>query len=295
MIYDPTKSIEELAALNKVSVSAVRWYIKQNNIDRRNDNKIAILRQIKEAIERQRDISLRALAKELQLSVNTVRKYLNDNESVSNKDNSKLSIFDTSKQESIIKSVNDNQDELIYNILQLYIKRDTFDIDLTASTLGFYKKISKPQLLFDKYPQLEEVKPLSEAYNLPLNTYHSIMLDLPFLIKRESDAGNLKIVKRFGYFNSLEELYQTNEEMIRYAFSRLKKGGFLVVKTMDFTFGENQIWTSLYIQNKAIEVGFTLEDTFILTGQKRLLAYPKGQQRHARKYHCYFFVFKKKR
>ena len=73
----------------------------------------------------------------------------------------------------------------------------------------------------------------------------------------------------------------------------LAKGGILVLKTMDISSPYGQIWVSNYVCNKAVELGFELVDKFILISSKRYIFY-KGEQRHARKYHSYFLVFKKK-
>lgn len=93
------------------------------------------------------------IAEELGISQNTVRKYLNPANEPSIIGTEKVSKFELSKASQIIKSISNSQDEILYNILRLYVHTDTYDCDLTASIGVFYRGIiPKPQHLYDKYP-----------------------------------------------------------------------------------------------------------------------------------------------
>ena len=81
--------------------------------------------------------------------------------------------------------------------------------------------------------------------------------------------------------------------MLKLAYSKLHKGGFLIIKTMDFVYAAKQYWIGCFVQNKAAEIGFILEDIFILVSKHKILSTKEGKQHHARKFHSYFFVFKK--
>lgn len=292
IIYNPLLSIEENATKCGVSISAIRWYIRTNGIDRRHDSQLVVFNAIKNLKAANPDISNKEIASTLHISLNTVKKYVSMESFSSISNSSKLSYFDISKRKFIIKSVSDNQNEILHNILYLYIKKDTFDIDLTASICVFYRQIPKPKLLFDKFPQLAGVKPLTDAYQLKKNTFHSIMIDLPFIVQ-EGNSSSM-VAQRFNSFNSIKELYETNEEMIKLSFGLLSKGGYLIMKTMDMCYANKQYWVSTFIQNKANEIGFELVDTFILIARGKILSTFGKQQRHARKFHSYFFVFKRK-
>lgn len=293
IVYNPYLSVKENAENNGVSIAAVRWYIKVNGIDRKLDNAIIIQRRIEEVRKENPNISIKELSVRTGYSVNTIKKHLNTVTESSRNDSLKLSTFDITKQKFVIKSVSRNQTEILSNILQLYVKTPTFDCDLTYSIGNFYLQLPKPQLRFDKYPQVEGVKPLDEVSEIEDKSLHSVVIDLPFIVKSEKDATRSMIAKRFNSFLTLEELYDTNVEMLTLAYRLLEKGGFLIMKTMDFIFTSKQIWVANFVQNKAIEIGFTLEDTFILIANKRLLQTKGVIQRHARKFHSYFFVFKK--
>jgi hypothetical protein len=139
-------------------------------------------------------------------------------------------------------------------------------------------------------PQIEGVKHLSEADTLDACSFNSIVFDLPFIVT----TGVIgKIRERFTHFESIADLYSTNDEMLERSYRLLKEQGLLVVKTMDICHGNKQVWISDYVIRKAEVLGFELIEKFILLSDLRL--FPKThQQKIARKYHSYFFVFKKR-
>ena len=164
--YNPLLSVKENAANNNVTVAAIRSYIRTNGIDRKLDNAIVIKRKIDEVVKANPDISLRQISAQLGYSVNTIRKYISQNICVSNDDKTKTSMFDTSKWKAVIKSVSDNQDEILFNILRLYVGESSFDCDLTYSVGVFYRNLPQPSMKYDKYPQLDDVLPLEQAYDI---------------------------------------------------------------------------------------------------------------------------------
>ena len=289
--YNPYLSIRENAINNHVSESAIRRYIKVNAIDRKRDNEIIKKRRISELKRQNPNISLNDIRRETGYSINTIRKYLLFD--LMKEDNDKLSTLDTSKQKWIIKSYSFNQDEILTNILRLYVKRKTFDCDLTYSVGNFYNCIPTPEYKFDKFPVKEDVIPL-DRINEVINhdSLQSVIVDLPFIIKSDNAAINSKVCKRFNYFHTLNELYETNEYMLNLSYQLLERGGYLIIKTMDITYGK-QVWVSDFVVNKAIEIGFQLEDKFILLANTRMIKTIYDYQTHSRKFHSYFFVFKK--
>lgn len=293
--YDPNKSVRENALMCGVSESAVRKYIHTHCIDRRTDAKISRQRAVLSLKHSNPNMSIADMARVLGYSPNTVRRYLKGDVVTSNVATCKVSKFDLNPS-TVIRSVSESQDEILCNILRLYIKKKTFDCDLTFSKGNFYHVIDVPLLKFDKYPQMEGVRPLSEANDILSCSLHSLVIDLPFIVNSDN-KGNFskysKFAKRFDFFQSEEELYKTYENMINLAYDKLSKGGFLVVKLMDVCGPNGQIWVAHYVHNKAIECGFLLDDIFILVARSKYL-HTNGQiQRHARKYHSYFFVFRK--
>lgn len=291
--YDPNLSVKENALKCGVTESAIRKFIRTNGIDRNFDNKVAKKRAILKLRKEAPAMSLTEMAHKLGYSVNTIKKYLQMNLEQSEIATSKVSTFDLSKKKFIIKSVSNDQTEILMNILRLHVHKETFDCDLTFSKGVFYQHIPLPQLKFDKYTQTKDVLPLEKIEDIENASLHSIVIDLPFLVKDYNSAQTSMIAKRFNYFSSVDELYATNASMISLAFRKLRKNGFLVMKTMDFVLGGSQHWIGNFVQNTAKEIGFVLHDTFILVSKTKILT-TKGEKQHfARKYHSYFFVFRK--
>ena len=112
----------------------------------------------------------------------------------------------------------------------------------------------------------------------------------------EEDSGLSDEEKRKRPKNSpkhtRKRIHQAKKNFLE-KFKTVSKNGFLIMKTMDFVFGSSQHWVGNFVQNTANEIGFVLYDTFILVSRTKILT-TKGEKQHfARKYHSYFFVFRK--
>ena len=90
----------------------------------------------------------------------------------------------------------------------------------------------------------------------------------------------------------MEEAFDTNLLMLTRAKRLLSDNGILVMKTMDCAYAGKQYWISDFVIQKAQEMGFELLDKFILLSNFRLFSKTRHQHR-ARKFHSYFFVFRK--
>lgn len=75
------------------------------------------------------------------------------------------------------------------------------------------------------------------------NPLHNCVIDLPYIVQ---GIGS-KITDRFTSFNSEEEMYDTNREMIELAYRKLMKGGYLVMKTMDVSYSMKQLWVVIML------------------------------------------------
>lgn len=290
-LYDANKSISENAQKLGCSEAALRKHLKKTEADRRYDAYYARWKRIQDFFKVNPSATLLEANQELGYSIHTIRKYKKVSEQELEqafRDTSKVSNFDI-KNKNAIKSISYSQTDILSWIMKLYNDSKPFECDLTASKCIFWKSLPKPQYLYDKYPQVEGVKPLSEADLLPNEFFSSIVYDLPFIV---SSGAMSKIKERFTHFDSVEELYQANDEMLERSSRLLKKQGLLIVKTMDISHGNKQIWISDYIIRKAEELGLELIEKFILLSNLRLFT-RTHQQRVARKYHSYFLVFKK--
>jgi len=200
----------------------------------------------------------------------------------------------------MIKSISENQEEIIINILNLHSMNKKIDLDPTYSKGLFYKKnIPEPKHKFDINPQMPGVIK-SCATNLPLEdeSIPTIMFDPPFLatkgpsLKKENTSN--KINKRFGVFPSELELHQFYDDAIREMYRVCDRGGILIFKCQDKVSSGKQYFSHCKIYEMARCAGWYPVDLFVLVAKNRLVAdWQKKNQKHARKYHSYFWVFKK--
>jgi len=290
-LYDANLSIRENAQKLGCSEAALRKYLKNTGVDRRYDAYYVRWKRIKDFFEENPSATLVQANQELGYSPHTIRKY----KSISKqeleeafRDTIKVSNFDIRNKNSI-KTISYDQTEILSWIMRLYNNRKPFDCDLTASKCIFWKFLPKPEYLFDVNPQIDGVKHLAEVDNLNDCFFNSVVFDLPFLV---SKGAMSKIKERFTYFESVDEIFRANDEMLERSYRLLKEQGLLVVKTMDICHGNKQLWISDYVIRKAEELGFEMIEKFILLSNLRLFS-RTHQQRVARKYHSYFLVFRK--
>ena len=123
IVYNPLLSIEDNARRNKVSASTIRKYIKDNGIDRRFDEQKVKFMKVKELQKSNPLIKITEIQKKLGYSFYTIKKYMNIDEINWNPRKGKLSSFDLSKANNLIKSVSDSQDEILKGILKLYVSK----------------------------------------------------------------------------------------------------------------------------------------------------------------------------
>tara|TARA_Y100000593_G_C4309554_1_gene337653 strand:+ start:1013 stop:1636 length:624 start_codon:yes stop_codon:yes gene_type:complete len=199
----------------------------------------------------------------------------------------------------IIKSISYNQEEIIESILSLY-SPEGIDVDPTYSKGNFYKgRIKEPMYKFDINPKSDSIIKAC-ATNLPLEdqSVNCIMFDPPFLattgksLTKNDDSNTIN--KRFGVFPNEIELHQFYKDALGEFFRISKKNGILIFKCQDKVSSGKQYFSHCYIYEKAREIGWYPQDLFVLLAKNRLVANWQRNQKHCRKYHSYFWVFRKK-
>lgn len=201
----------------------------------------------------------------------------------------------------IIKSISYDQTEIIKNILMLHVPQGYIDCDPTYSKGNFYKKsgIEEPKYKFDIEPQTPNVVQ-SNAENLPLEnkSINCIMFDPPFLATRGKslkidDKSNL-INKRFGVYPTEKALHKFYINAMYEFYRVLKDKGILIFKCQDKVSSGKQYISHVFICNMAVEIGYYPKDLFILLAKNRIVAdWQLKNQKNARKFHSYFWVFEK--
>ena len=199
----------------------------------------------------------------------------------------------------LIKTVSYDQSEIIKNIIKLYIPDNSIDCDVTFSKGNFYKEIDTPKLCFDINPQTENTVQ-ADCRDLPLkdNSLSSLMFDPPFLATTgkslTSEDDNNIIAKRFGVYKNEKELHQFYVDAMKEFYRVLKPDGIMIVKCQDKVSSGKQYFSHVFIANEAEKIGFKPIDLFVLVAKSRLVAeWQLRNQKHARKFHSYFWVFRK--
>ena len=202
-------------------------------------------------------------------------------------------------QGDIIKSISYSQEEILQWILRLYVPEGCFEVDPTFSKGNFYKSrvIPRPEYCSDILPQADGVAQ-ADCRSLPLEdgSVGSMVVDLPFLATSgaslEKSDGNI-INRRFGVCKNETELLELYKDTFAEAWRILRPGGILVMKCQDKVSSGKQYIMHCDIYTMARDVGFEVLDLFVLLAKNRLIADWQRNQKHARKYHSYFWVFKK--
>lgn len=183
----------------------------------------------------------------------------------------------------------------------LHVPTGKIDLDPTYSKGNFYNNtgIDNPQYIFDINPQSNKVA-YGDSRNLPLedNSIDCEMFDPPFLATTgkslNTDDNNNIINKRFGVYPSEKELHQFYIDSIKEAYRVLKPNGILIFKCQDKISSGKQYMSHVFICNEAMNVGFYPKDLFILLTKNRIVAdWQLKNQKNARKFHSYFWVFQK--
>ncbi|GAB2574157.1 class I SAM-dependent methyltransferase [Spirosoma areae] len=192
-----------------------------------------------------------------------------------------------------IKSISFDQDELLQNILTLYVAGSTFDVDATYGYGEFYKRIPRPKLCFDIDPKKPEAT-LGDSRNLPIpsSSIKSLMFDPPFVVSNHVTSENYVMSEKYGGYKTITELrnhYKTSLD----EFSRvLRPRGILVFKCQDFVHGRSNYFIHNEIYEMAKASGFKGVDLYILFARNRFRG-GVNEQNHARKFHSYFWIFRK--
>ena len=199
----------------------------------------------------------------------------------------------------MIRSISYCQEDIIASVLKLH-SPGGIDLDPTFSKGKFYGgKIKRPAHVFDIQPQADGVIKAC-ASDLPLDdeSIGCTMFDPPFLATKGPSLAtptqsNL-IASRFGVYPNEGALHLFYSAALKEIYRVTKKGGTLIFKCQDKVSSGKQYFSHVYIYEQAKSAGWYARDLFVLLAKSRMI--PKwhaNNQKHARKYHSYFWVFQK--
>lgn len=201
----------------------------------------------------------------------------------------------------MVKSISYDQSEIIKWILDLHVPQHYIDCDPTYSKGNFYNNtgIEHPKYRYDILPQCEGVE-YGDSRNLPLasDSINCMMFDPPFLATTGkslfTDDDSNKINKRFGVYPNEKVLHQFYTDSLKESYRVLTNNGILIFKCQDKISSGKQYMSHVFIMNEAVKIGFYPKDLFILLAKNRLVSdWQAKNQKNARKYHSYFWVFEK--
>jgi len=195
----------------------------------------------------------------------------------------------------IIKSINTDQHEILKDIITLYVPTGQFDLDPTYGRGNFYRHgVPAPRYIGDLNPR-DNTIPQMDCCELPYEaaSLSSIVFDPPFLptARKAPDSDKMKV--HFGQLSSIPVLLETYSRSLAEFHRVLKPKGIVVFKCQDFILSGKQNFIHIDIALMSTALGFQLEDLFILLAKNRVLRWTAKEQKHARKYHSYFWVLRK--
>ena len=201
-------------------------------------------------------------------------------------------LFETKPQ--VVKSIQNSDRDVLVAIKQLYLGEQNFDLDPCYSTGKFYEDLERPFNKMDKTPSDDEVIQNDIMNGIPYkdNSIKSIVFDPPFMFGTHGQTKNNIMTKRFTMFDSWVELESMYKKSLQEFYRILIKGGIVAFKCQDYTDSRTTL-THCFVHNWAIEIGFKVEDLFIMAFKGGRVWNSNLTQKHARKYHSYWLVLKK--
>jgi hypothetical protein len=193
----------------------------------------------------------------------------------------------------MIKSINTDNNQIILDILELHVPSKKIDVDLTYSAGGFYKdgRVAQPTLKFDLFPQTDDTVQASSE-NIPLtdSSVDSVMFD-PLFVCGSGPSNNSIIRNRFSCLKNMQDVWAYYDKSLIEIYRVLRPEGICIFKCQDTVSGGKQYFSHVHICNEAQKLGFYAKDLFVLLAKSRLSNWKN--QYHARKFHCYYWVFQK--
>ena len=167
--------------------------------------------------------------------------------------------------------------------------------DLTYGTGAFWKEIDNER--FDLVPSDLKDGVDMTATGYADHAFDVTIIDPPYMY---NPKGTVKVSLSDPYnLNNQDRLLRTNHDVLTLYFDAIKecvritkpKNGIVVVKCQDMIESGVQRWNHTIIHIYAAKLGLYLVDLFVVKG-KQTPAIRWKNQKHARKNHSYFLVFK---
>jgi DNA modification methylase len=203
--------------------------------------------------------------------------------------------------------------EIFPNILNLYVKEKSKIADVTFGKGVFWKNINKSK--YDLY--LSDLKTVGlsrgciggiDSRQLPYlsESFDVIVFDPPYMHTPGGTAHNghqnfegyyannedsdIDIESQPKYHEAVLDLYFKSASE---AYRVLKKKGIYIVKCQDEVCANKQRLTHIELTNELQKIGFIAEDIFVVVRKNKPGVSRIKEQKHARKNHSYFMIYRK--
>lgn len=195
----------------------------------------------------------------------------------------------------VVKSVSSDEDEILLGIMRLHNMGLPFGVDATYSIGGLYRRnVPQPEQRFDIDPQSASVQK-ADACALPLDagSVGSVLFDPPFMFNPHGSALTHNAAnRRYTMFPKWADLERTYKGALAEFMRVLRPKGIVAFKCQDYTDSKTTM-THCHVWQWATELGFYAKDLFIRYRTHGPAYNPHLKQKHARKFHSYWWVFEK--
>lgn len=191
-------------------------------------------------------------------------------------------------------------DEVFPNVLKLYVPRGSKIADVTFGQGVFWKQVEKGA--YKVRPS--DIKLGVDCRALPYEntSFDCVVFDPPYMHTPGGTAHQnhqnfeLYYVNN-GASNSEKKYHEAVLDLYfrgaAEAYRVLRPGGILIAKCQDEVCANKQRLTHVEIINELADMGFVVEDLFVLVRRNKPGVSRVLKQVHARKNHSYFLVFRK--
>jgi hypothetical protein len=195
----------------------------------------------------------------------------------------------------LLKTSHGNNEDAFAAILAIYARPGQRIVDPTFGSGVFWKRIDVAQ--YDAYltdlgsggPDMRDLPGDAESVDL-------VVLDPPYRYTPTANQAHPALDTRYSLKASAPTRTQGVIELyvdgIKSANRILKRGGFCVAKCQDTVQDGKQIWVHCELMSRAESLGFACRDIVVVT-QETPTKSRWENQRHLRKAHSYFLVFRK--
>jgi len=191
-------------------------------------------------------------------------------------------------------------DAVFPHVLKLYVPEGSLVADVTYGKGVFWKKVPKGAYAL----RTSDLRAGVDCRKLPYGdtTFDCVVFDPPYMHTPGGTAHqNHQNFEHYYYNNRTENSSKKYHDAVldlyfkgaKEAYRVLKPEGIYVVKCQDEVCANQQRLTHVEIINELNQMGFVVEDLFVVIRMNRPGVSRILRQVHARKNHSYFLVFRK--